>query len=396
VSLRINTNVMALNAQHRLTETSDRYGKALERLSSGLRINRAADDAAGLAVSEKLRTQVRGMQQAARNAQDGISMIQTAEGALVAVHDMLQRMRELSVQAANDTLSMNDRAQVNAEVQQLRSEVNAIAGRTKFNGQSLLSGSLVTQLDATSELKPGSMLGTSGQAVPVTVDISAARPGTTYQFSGAGASLTLTRTSDGAAQTLALTDIPANGTRTIDFSALGIKITLQASQFGKLATGIVTDLSSAAWDTIVTAAGAGSANLQIGPNSSDMVSVSFGQLDISPTGLTALDTALTNFNTTQTATNAQALITALDAAIDTVSTRRSGLGAMQNRLEYAIQSLKVGVENLSASESRIRDADVAEETTKMVAAQILTQAGTSVLAQANQAPQGALALLRGN
>jgi flagellin len=399
MGLMINTNVMAINAQHKLAATSDRYARALERLSSGLRINRAADDAAGLAVSEKLRTNIRGMQQAARNAQDGISMIQTAEGAMIEVSSMLQRMRELSVQAANDTLSSSDRSQINAEMQQLRSEVNSITNRTKFNGQGLMNGSLVTTLGGAeaADLVVGSTLTTTATAMVTEIDVKNARAGDTYTItSGAAGTLTLTRASDSVAQTITIGgNIAANTSRTLNFSQLGVSLSIQAGAAAKVEADLVTDLTAAADNTIVTAAGTGSANFQIGANASDFMGVSFDRVDISAAGLTALDTALTNFNTTQNVGNAQALITAIDSSIDIVNTRRATLGAAQNRLDHTIQSLKVGIENLSASESRIRDADVAEETTKMVAAQILTQAGTSVLAQANQAPQGALSLLRG-
>src|SRR5919198_410581 len=144
MGMRINTNVEAFNAQRNLSTTAANYARSVEKLSSGLRINRAGDDAAGLSISEKLRAQIKGLGQAQRNAQDGISMIQTAEGALSEVHSMLQRMRELAVQASNDTLSSTDRAAVNTELQQLKAEVNSISSRTKFNGQALLTGSLVT------------------------------------------------------------------------------------------------------------------------------------------------------------------------------------------------------------------------------------------------------------
>ncbi|MFN0073314.1 MAG: flagellin, partial [Chloroflexota bacterium] len=144
--MRINTNIQAIDAQRNMLATQNSMSKSIEKLSSGLRINRAADDAAGLSISEKLRAQVRGLAQAQRNAQDGISMIQTAEGALTEVHDMMQRMRELSIQASNDTLSSQDSAAINTEVQQLRAEVDSIRDRTKFNGKALLTGSLLTTL----------------------------------------------------------------------------------------------------------------------------------------------------------------------------------------------------------------------------------------------------------
>ncbi len=280
--MRINTNIMALNAQRNLSATGVAMAKSIEKLSSGLRINRAADDAAGLSISEKLRAQVRGLAQAQRNAQDGISMIQTGEGALNEVHSMLQRMRELGLQAANDTLSNDDRKAINAELKQLQAEINAISTRTQFNGKGLLDGSTTA------------------------------------------------------------------------------------------------------------------ANFQIGSNSTDFITVAFNAVDTTSLNL---DTALTNFDTAVTGATgevaaAQGLVDAVDAAITSVNDTRSTLGAVQNRLEHTIASLGVAHENLSASESRIRDVDMAEEVVNMTRNQILQQAGTAVLAQANQVPQSVLSLLR--
>jgi flagellin len=178
MGLRINQNIAALNAHRNLVATDNALSKSLERLSSGFRINRAADDAAGLAISEKLRAQVRGLAQAIRNAQDAISMIQTAEGALNEVHSMLQRMRELALQAANDTLSLEDREAVNRELQQLRAELNNVSNRTTFNGKKLLDGSLVTQVDAASEIKVGTVVSGGGESAHVVeLDVSGAQPG---------------------------------------------------------------------------------------------------------------------------------------------------------------------------------------------------------------------------
>ena len=277
--MRVNTNIPAVNAQRSLEATSLMLAKSVERLASGLRINRAADDAAGLSISEKLRAQVRGVAQAQRNAQDGVSMIQTAEGSLATVHSMLQRMRELAVQASNDTLSDGDRANVNLELQALKNEINGISARVKFNGKELLTGTLT-------------------------------------------------------------------------------------------------------------------ANFQIGSDAADTISVAFTRVDVSAAGLSALNTALTDFDTTQSVANAQALITAADTSIASVNTTRATLGSVQNRLEYTIDNLGVIHENLMASQSRIRDADMAEEMVAFTKAQILQQAGTAILAQANQAPQAVLALLR--
>jgi flagellin len=371
--------------------TDQSLSKSLERLSSGFRINRAADDAAGLAISEKLRSQVRGFGQAIRNAQDGIAMIQTAEGALSEVHAMLQRMRELALQAANDTLSTEDRAAINTEIQALRAEIDNVSTRTTFNGKNLLNGSLVTSLAATSELKANlAITGGLESGFVTAVDVSLARAGTTYTLTGSGASLTLTRDGDSVAQTITASAIAANGSQVLDFSTLGVKITVSSSG-GITAANLVTALTAAANDTVTTAAGSGSASLQVGPNATDAITVSFTAVSISALSLT---TTLDNFNTTQSTTNAQALVTALDSATTTVSTRRATYGASQNRLEHTIASLGVASENMEAAESRIRDADMAKEMVQFTRNQILLQAGTAMLAQANAAPQAVLQLLR--
>ncbi|MDR7414838.1 MAG: flagellin [Armatimonadota bacterium] len=390
MGLRINQNIAALNAHRNLVATDNALSKSLERLSSGFRINRAADDAAGLAISEKLRAQVRGLAQAIRNAQDGISMIQTAEGALNEVHAMLQRMRELALQAANDTLSNEDRAAINQEIQQLRAEIDNVSSRTTFNGKKLLDGSLVTSLNASSELRDNlAITGGTESAFVTKVDVSAARPGTTYTLTGSGTSLTLTR-ADGVAQTITVSGISAGGSQVLDFSQLGVKITV-ASSGGITGANLVTALTNTANDTITTAAGSGSANFQVGPAAGDSISVSFAKVDVAALGLT---TALDNFNTTQSVANAQALVTALDAAVNTVSTQRGKYGAAQNRLEHTVASLGVAQENMSAAESRIRDVDMAQEMVQFTRNQILLQAGTAMLAQANAAPQVVLQLLR--
>jgi len=401
MGLTINTNIMALNAQHRLAMTSLEQAKTLEKLSSGLRINRAADDAAGLAVSEKLRSQIRGTNQAMRNAQDGISMIQTAEGALEEVHAMLQRMRELAVQAANDTYSNDDRKAINNELQALKTEINAISQRTKFNGKNLLTGALSTQLDATSGVRAGFVVHATSNTSVTAVDVSGAKAGKTFTFTSTATGLQL---SDGTV-TQEIADaqlsVGANGSIVLDYNQLGVKITI-SSVAGTTAANVKTGLDT---QTVVTATGSSAANFQIGAGAGgvatgDAISVSFDRVEISASGLSTLNTELSDFNTAVTggsfvAADAEQLINAIDSAITFVNERRGALGAAQNRLEHTVKSLAVAVENLSASESRIRDTDVAQETSNMVRAQILSQAGTAVLAQANQVPQSALALLRG-
>ncbi|MDQ1633299.1 MAG: flagellin [Frankiaceae bacterium] len=273
MSLRVNTNTMAMNAYRNLSATDNTMGKSLEKLSSGLRINRAGDDASGLVISEALRSQVGGLKQAVRNAQDGISVVQTAEGALNEVHSMLQRMRDLAVQASNTGSSGGSTSTAvlaaQAEVNQLVSAIDDIASRTKFNGQNLLSGS----------------------------------SGLTFQ---------------------------------------------------------------------------------VGANSGETLVVSVAGMGASALSINGLSLA-----------NAGTAITSLDAAISSVATQRGAFGAAQNRLEHTIANLSVTEENLSASESRIRDTDMAQEMTQFSKSQILMQAGTAMLAQANSSAQGVLSLLRG-
>jgi flagellin len=265
MSLRINTNVEALIAHDGLTKTSAQVSKAMERLSSGLRINRAADDAAGLAISESMRGQIRGLQQAQRNIEDGVSLVQTAEGSLDEVHSMLQRVRELAVQYNNGTLSNANHTSIQSEVNALVSEIDRIGTSAKFNGVTLLG-----------------------------------------------------------------------------------------------ASALVT--------------------FQVGANDGESIAVS----------LISLGSTLGTYSTLGLSTS----ISAIDAAIDAVSSARAAFGAAQNRLEHSLNVASATTENLTAAESRIRDVDMAEEMVKLTKAQILQQAGTAMLSQANQSPQSVLQLLR--
>jgi flagellin len=278
----INTNLMSLNAQGNLSGTQKDLSTAIQRLSTGLRVNSAKDDAAGLAIANRMDAQARGMNVAVRNANDGISMAQTAEGALGKVTDMMQRMRELAVQAANASNTDTDRTSLNAEFTQLGAEVNRTLLATRFNGQAILAGS------------------------------------------------------------------------------------------------------------------AGGLQFQIGSNNAttDQLTVTTTNM-ATAANVAAVTTATTAVLTGTTATNANAMITALDAAIDTVNSERATYGAVQNRFEAVISNLQIGAENQSAAKSRIMDADFAAETANLTRAQILQQAGTAMLAQANAAPQGVLSLLRG-
>ncbi|WP_100401660.1 flagellin Hag [Bacillus sp. FJAT-42315] len=271
--MRINHNISALNTYRQLTSNSSNAQKNMEKLSSGQSINRAGDNAAGLSISEKMRGQIRGLEQASRNSQDGISLIQTAEGALNETHEILQRMRELAVQAANDTNVADDRTAITDELTQLQSEVTRIAGETEFNTQKLIK-----------------------------------------------------------------------------------------------ATGSYT--------------------FQVGANSGQTIKLTINKMDANALKITA------NAIKVDTTTNAQKAITAINTAITTVSKERSKLGSVQNRLEHTINNLNTGAENLTAAESRIRDVDMAKEMMEFTKNNILSQAAQSMLAQANQQPQGVLQLLR--
>ena len=395
MGLQIATNVAAINAQRNLSLTGLRMGKVMEKLSSGYRINRAADDAAGLGISEKMRAQIRGNQQAVRNAQDGISMLQTAEGALDEVHAILQRMRELAVQAANGTYAENgaERTSIGQEILQLKNEIDRIATATKFNGQNLLTGTLAGTLSASSELLVGIQLNTTGGDATVTeINVQGARAGS-YTLTGSGTSLTLTHDTLGVSQTITVNAIAPNSSTTLNFANLGVSIKL-VSDNGKSAAGLVTDITATA-NNQFTVTGSGSAQLQVGANQGDNLSISFGNMQTTQLGAsTSLNALITDDQNVSTIAKAETLITEIDGAIEDVNRQRGELGAVQNRLESVIRSLGVAVENLSAAESRIRDADIAELSSQLVSQQILQQAGISVLAQANQAPQAALALLQ--
>jgi flagellin len=403
---RINTNVEAFNAQRNLALTSMSYSKSVEKLSSGLRINRAGDDAAGLSISEKLRAQIKGLGQAQRNAQDGISMIQTAEGALNETHSILQRMRELAVQASNGTLTAADMSSVNGEMQQLNSEVDRIAQKTTFNGKALLDNSLNTSVCATTtEVQQGFTLSACAAGISVSkLDVSGAMGGHTYSFTGTASTLTLTDTTTNISQTVNVAAMTTSATaaQTLSFSTLGVTMSLSGfSAASGAAANIVNNFTLAASDTIVTATG-GSLTLQIGANTGNALSVSIkdaestslGTLSYSGGG-TTLSSAVSTFNTTQSIANAQSLLTTLDNAITDVSGIRGDLGATQNRLEHTIANLGVSQENLTASESRIRDVDMAAEMVNFTKTGILQQAGQSILSQANSAPRDILQLLRG-
>ncbi len=376
--MRINHNIASLNTYRQLSANTANGARSLEKLSSGLRINKAGDDAAGLAISEKMRGQIRGLDQAGRNAQDAISLIQTAEGGLNETHSILQRMRELAVQSASDTNVSSDRTAIQNEVTQLTTEITRIADTTQFNTQSLLKGTFGVQLSTGTS---GIAAGTAGVTA---IDISGAKASNTYTITTGGAgTYTLTDTTGTTGtQNLSLADGTAG---VLNFDKFGIKISVNGTQTAANIAASDAMGGASAPGTIVTTAAAG-VTFQIGANESETVSLSIANM--TATGLVVSTASVS------TQAGAATAITSFENALTTVSTERSKLGAMQNRLEHTIANLGTSSENLTASESRVRDVDMAKEMMEFTKNNILSQAAQAMLAQANQQPQGVLQLLR--
>ena len=386
----VNTNILSLNAQRNLNSSQGALATSLERLSSGLRINSAKDDAAGLAISERFTSQIRGLNQAVRNANDGISLAQTAEGAMQEIGNNLQRMRELAVQSSNATNSASDRAALNQEVQQLMAEIQRVSTQTDFNGQKLLDGNFTGQA-----FQVGA---NAGQLITVdaATNTQTAALGRT-EF--AGGTFTV-ETPAAADDPISITGIEINGVTLADVNvsagtdeeatqaaavnALVAAINERSGETGVIAEAVIpldanenplepfVNLTSIQGSDAITATATTGANFAAG----DAEVAFVGDVDIS------------SFS------GAQMALGIMDAALTEVNSARAAFGAIQNRFESVIANLQTGAENLSAARSRIRDADFAAETAELTRSQILQQAGTSVLAQANAAPQNVLALLQ--
>ena len=423
----INTNIGSLNAQRNLMGTNNAMQKSLEKLSSGYRINKAADDAAGLAISEKMRGQIRGLDQAQRNAQDGISMLQTAEGALSETQSILQRMRELSVQAASDTMTDADRSSVQTEISQLNGEIDRIRNSTTFNTKTLLNGNLAAsttaqgtiykstlQLNATTST--GAAVAVSGSKLAnlldnnnnslglsagdkITINGSIAGVAITAKVvSTATSTATVTNLLSTIKSALAITagtvtisagKIIVKGDNGISQAITGLSVTAtdstgatQRSSFNNFMSNMT--ITQAAKDAHSDT----SAVLQIGADGNN-ASLQL-KMNINDMGASALGTSGISLSTQGGAQNA---IQVIDNATKWVSDERSKIGAVQNRLDHTINNLAAASENLSAAESRIRDVDMAKEMSQFTKNQVLSQAGVAMLAQANQAPQAVLKLL---
>jgi flagellin len=471
MSMMINTNLSSLNAQRNQSRTQNDLSTAIARLSSGLRINSAKDDAAGLAISDRFTAQIRGLTQAARNANDGISLAQTAEGALASVTDNLQRIRELSVQSANATNSASDRASLQLEVAQLTAEIDRVATQTSFNGTNLLDGSFtakafqvganvgqtitVSSIASARSSALGQYQGFSltNQSIGTANSTSAAETVTIGGVATALGSITndakniasainaagvagLTATANAtsvAAGTQALT-ATASGTASVVINGVTVSIAnavgnastnranavaainAQSAATGVVATDTGAGVSLAAADgrnVVVSGFAAGTAtaatiadfglaaaattgasiNINYSAPSGVTGSVVFGGAFSNTTAIAATGTSVAGLDIS-TVAGANAALSSIDAALATVSSSRASLGAVQNRFSSTISNLQTTTENLAASRSRITDADFAQETANLSRAQVLQQAGTAMVAQANQLPQQVLTLLR--
>ena len=409
----INTNIASINAQRNLTFSGQSLNTTMQRLSSGLRVNSAKDDAAGLAISERMNTQVKGLTVASRNASDGISLAQTTEGALGKIGDMLQRMRELAVQAGNATNSKGDREALQLEVKQLADEVDRVAKQTNFNGQKVLDGSFagaVFQVGANSgdNITLGALVDTRAEKISsisyassaqTNIDTAGTASIASYMDAISAGSLTVTLTPGGT------TNLPALPPASSPQERLGQVI--EAINNKSADTGVVAYLTKQEGSEMYTV------EIMSGktdPNG-DPVQVTFAGFSASATGIlnatgtiggstagtagAAIDVRGINDIDVGTQAGAWIGLKKIDSAIDQVNSARATLGAIQTRFETAVNNIDIQVENLAAARGRIIDADFAVETANLSRTQILQQAGTAMVAQANQIPQNVLQLLQG-
>lgn len=378
-----------MNSHRQLNFNNTQSAKNMEKLSSGFRINRAGDDAAGLAISEKMRGQIRGLNMASKNAQDSISLIQTAEGALNETHSILQRMRELAVQSANDTNTTSDRKEIQKEIDQLTAEIDRIGNTTEFNTQKLLNGEKAGLRDAVA----AEFTLQNNSRADVSLNLGSLSSGQ-KGFSSTGTVI------------ITKTGVDASGKATYDVkdplgTLPGVKLsggTLSATGLSGITITNIDKLDTGESVTVsIKGADAGNKNvsgslsMQIGANTGQNILI--GIEDMRAEAIGVRNASGKTLDVTD-AKKASAAITTINNAIETVSAQRSKLGAFQNRLEHTINNLGTASENLQAAESRIRDVDMAKEMMTFTKNNILTQAAQAMLAQANQQPQGVLQLLR--
>ena len=386
--LRVNNNIAALNSKRQLNANNRMLGQKLERLASGLRINRAADDAAGLSIREGMRAEISGLKVNVSNAEQATNLIQVAEGSLNEVNAILVRMRELAVQSSSSTVTDQNRESIQAEFSQLTQEIDRIAQATSYNSQTLLTGFGNTVNDGSS-----TAVSTSNATGVTDVRISGAESGT-YSFVDDDASDGEVTLGNGTAtQTIRLasqldgSDVATGSQVVANFDRLGVQVTLAGASVDG-ATGAYSD-GDLDGTTIQVDSGTGG-SFQVGPTDS-----AFNRIEVNVGDMTATGSKL-NLSSAGVAsiTDARSAITTIDLAITEVASERGNLGAFQNRLSFTIAYTENEIENIQASEASISDADVAAEVTQFTRAQILSQASTAMLAQANVIPQNALALLQ--
>ncbi|MDM7890102.1 flagellin [Curtobacterium caseinilyticum] len=385
MGMSINTNLSALNTYRNLNATQNDLSKSLEKLSTGLRINRAADDASGLTISEGLKSQVGGLTVAARNAQDGISVVQTAEGGLTETHSILQRMRDLAVQAGNDSNNADSRQAISTEVSQLTDELKRISSSTNFNGISLLDGknpSLKFQVgangDANSQIEVN-LAGADISKITTALNSATTSGGTFFKIDDVTAI---------TAGTQQFTATKGGDVSTVTTAALGTFTSVDSYAAALNKDAAFSDNFTA---TVVKDADGKATGINVRSLNGGAVGVTAPNAGVAAGDNTAGVTTGVKFDT---AAHAQAAISLIDDQIKSVSTARANLGAIQNRFDHAINVTNVAKENLTAAGSRITDVDMAQEMVKYTRDNILSQAGTSMLAQANQSTQGVLSLLR--
>ena len=402
--MRINTNLNAMTALNSATKNTALAGSSMEKLSSGLKINKAADNATGLAISEKMRSQIRGLDQASQNTQDGISVVQTAEGAIEEVGNIVQRMRELAVQGANETNTGSDRAKISEELTQLHEEIDRIAESTQFNGKDLLNGTNTVRTEikndvtkeatgkiANVEVQDGFDFDDfNGTELKIkTIATNAGKPGE-IAFEPANAKYKITASNIdntgkiAADSTITITD--SNG-KSIKFTVGKTEITAATATaglvIGKLGT---TDVEISGKEI----------SLQVGANTSDSQTLKVKIENVSTDSLGLDKDTITKMGKegTKGTTAANDMIKSLDKALERVNTSRANLGAMQNRLETTASNLTTSNENLTAAESRIRDVDVAEEMMNLSKLNLINQAAQAMMSQAKSQPEGVMQLLR--
>jgi flagellin len=380
MAMSVNTNISALNTYRNLNATQNSMSKSLEKLSSGLRINRSADDAAGLTIATNLGSQVSGLSVAARNAQDGVSVVQTADGALGQAQTILGRLRDLAVQAANDSNSTDARTAIKTEATSLVSELDRLGQSVNFNGTNLLdgtAGSLKFQVGADGNSQSQISVSTSGanlRSVATALSTGANSTGTAWTSFAAGTTQTWTATSGATSTSVSTTIASPTG-----FQDLVSKLNADSGFKQQFTAAVVKDTNGTATGFTVAA-----------NNGATVTADSATVTALGGAGTAGSATTGIQFDS---ADNAQLAIKAIDAQIKTVSTARASLGALQNRFESAVSSINVSIENLTASKSRITDVDMAQEMVSYTRSQVLSQSGVAMLAQANSAPQLALKLL---